>query len=187
MGLALLAAPAVEPVTVPDLRARLSIDGDLADPLLATFLAAARAAVERATRRALLSQTWRWTIDRARSGTALRLPVAPVQAVTAVTVTAADGATVPFEGPRAVDLTTDPARLVFTADAPRPGVPLGGIAVDILAGYGPAPEAVPEPLRQAVAMLAGHWYADRGREPTSTMPPAVAELVGPWRRAGLLA
>jgi uncharacterized phiE125 gp8 family phage protein len=186
MGLALVAAPVVEPVALADFKARLSIDHDLADPLLATLIAAARAAVERATRRALLSQTWRWTLDRLPAGGVLRLPVAPVQAVTAVTVADAAGAPQPWTGALALDLADDPARLAFTGGQPVPGVPIAGIAVDILAGYGPAAEAVPGPLRQAVALLAGHWYAERGREPAATLPPAVVEIVAPWRRAGLV-
>ena len=63
---------------------------------------------------------------------------------------------------------------------------VAGIVLDLLAGYGPAAEAVPGPLRQAVALLAGHWFAERGREPAATLPPAVAEILAPWRRAGLV-
>ena len=55
MGLTLIAAPAVEPVSLAEMKQRLSLDHDRADPLLVTLIATARASVERMTRRPMTS------------------------------------------------------------------------------------------------------------------------------------
>ncbi|HUG63053.1 MAG TPA: head-tail connector protein [Methylomirabilota bacterium] len=187
MGLVLIAAPAVEPISLADLKARLSIDHDLADSLLTTLIAAARAAVERMTRRPMTTQTLRYTLDRAPPGGLVRLPVAPVQTVSAVRVADATGALIPWPGALQLDLAGEPARLLFAGAVPLPGVPIGGIEIDIVAGYGPTADAVPEPLRQAVAMLAAHWYANRGDAPSGPVPDEVTALTAGFRLLRLAA
>jgi uncharacterized phiE125 gp8 family phage protein len=102
-------------------------------------------------------------------------------------VTNAAGVTVPFAGPKLLDLADDPPRLQFPAERPSPGVAVAGVTIDIVAGYGSLPSAVPEPLRQAVALLAAHWYAERGVGPSPGLPPSVEMLTVGWRRLGLVA
>ena len=56
------------------------------------------------------------------------------------------------------------------------------------AGYGPAPEDVPAPLRLAILMLAGHWFERREAAVETTLerlPLGVAALISPFRRIRL--
>ncbi len=188
MALVLIAAPVVEPVSVADMKARLSIDHDLADALLGTLVAAARAAVERLARRPMTSQTWRVIRDAVPADGILRLPIAPVQTVSAVRVADAAGVKADWPGEQLLaDLSSEPARLLFTGPRPVPGVPVGGVEIDVVAGYGPTSEAVPAPLRQAVALLAAHWYVHRGEEPGGGVPPEVEALAAAFRSPRLAA
>jgi uncharacterized phiE125 gp8 family phage protein len=62
-------------------------------------------------------------------------------------------------------------------------VPLAGIAIDVIAGFG-APAAVPPALVQAVRLLAAYWFDNRslvtvGHE-VAVMPRMVADLVAPF-------
>jgi uncharacterized phiE125 gp8 family phage protein len=58
------------------------------------------------------------------------------------------------------------------------------VTVRFVAGYGANPGDVPEPLRQAMLLLIGHYYENREAVAAGTLtelPFAVASLVFPFR------
>ncbi|MBV6636840.1 MAG: head-tail connector protein [Mameliella sp.] len=165
-------------------------ESDLQDPVLVSFLRAALAAIEGRTSKALISRGFLMTLDRWASCEGQRLPVAPVQAVTEVTVVDAYGSAT----------TIDPGAYRLQKDAfePRlrptgtsfPGVPTGGsVEIRFDAGYGAMFDAVPADLRQAVLMLAAHYYEYRSDTALSQgcMPFGVTSLIARYRpvRMGL--
>ncbi|ADZ71351.1 head-tail connector protein [Polymorphum gilvum] len=150
--------PAVEPVTVEDMRAHLRLAHEAEDALLAELIAAARSQVERETRRALIAQGWRAYFDAWPAGRIVRLPVAPVIAVAAVTVYGTDGLPADLDP---VDWRLDGPAARLRVAAGAGGDAANGIEIDFTAGYGAAPADVPAPLRQAIRLLAAHWYEHR--------------------------
>ncbi|MFZ4532796.1 MAG: head-tail connector protein [Alsobacter sp.] len=183
-----LGVPAAEPLTLADLKAWLRLDGSDEDDLLVALLTAARCAVVEAAGRRLVTQDWRMVLDAWPPDGILTLPLAPVQAVTAVRVRdAAGGATVLPASAWLLDASSDPPRLLLMGSPQAPGRRLGGIEVDLTAGYGP-PAAVPEPLRMAVRLTAACLYEHRGDGPdkaVAAVPPAAATLIAPFRRVRL--
>ena len=188
MALIPLRGPATEPVSLADLKAWLRLDGSDEDDLLAAVLSAARLAVEEATGRRLVTQDWRLVLDAWPPDGVLTLPLAPVQAVTALRVRDATGtATVLPATGWLLDADSDPPRLVLAGPLPVPGRRLGGIELDLTAGYGPS-SAVPEPLRMAVRLTAASLYENRGDGPdkaASAVSPAAIALIAPYRRVRL--
>lgn len=183
MGLTLIAPPAVEPVSLDDLKRHLRIDGTTEDLTLTTLGVVARAAVERLAAKAMITQTWRWSFDRMPPDGILSLPIAPVQTVTGMRVADGAGGHVAVPGDRLVlDVTDEPARLLVKGPVPAPGVAIAGIEVDIVAGYGATVEQVPPLLAAAVRLLTAHWYATRGEPASAAMPPDVADLLAGYRR-----
>jgi uncharacterized phiE125 gp8 family phage protein len=184
MTLMLLSGPAEEPVTLVEARAHLRLDATDEDAMLTAFITAARAVIEGETRRAFVTQHWRLFLD-AWPGREVALPLAPVAAVTAVTMNGADELDTAFYE---TALTGDEPRLVATGAWPAPSRRVAGIAVDFTAGYGAAAD-VPGPLKQAVLLLAAHWFEHR--EPAGLgdgppeLPPAVKALAAPYRRLRL--
>lgn len=184
MTLLLLSGPAEEPVTLAELRAHLRLDATSEDMMLTAFITAARAALEGETRRAFVAQNWRLLLDQ-WPGAAVTLPLAPVASVTAVTL-----ADVGVLDPALYEtaLAGDAPRIVARSGWPMPARRIAGIAVDFAAGYGDA-AAVPAPLKQAVLMLAAHWFEHR--EPVSLgenaaqIPLTVTALIAPYRRMRL--
>lgn len=182
----LLSGPVSEPVTLDQARAHLRLDAHDEDDLLNAFLVAARAALEGRTRRAFITQSWRLILDAWPKG-AVFPPIAPVSAVTAVTMNDA-------EGPRilaATDYETvlgERPRLLPSIVWPAPTRRIGGIHIDMVAGYGAA-GAVPEPLRLAILLLTAHWFEHR--EPVSLgahgdeLPFTVSALIAPYLRMHL--
>lgn len=208
----LIAPPAGEPVTLAEAKAWLRMDTNAEDDLIATLIAAARRAVEAATRRALMTQSWRVALDAwpfsgdgaldalAVAHTAGRkqvqlqvhlqvdLRIAPLASVSAIRVTDSGGQQqlLPASLWRLAG-APDRARVVFSAAPPDPGVTGEGIAIDVVAGYGAAGD-VPAPLRQAILMLVADWFEHRGDDDganAAPMPRRVAALLAPYRRGRL--
>jgi uncharacterized phiE125 gp8 family phage protein len=98
-------APTVDPVTLAEVKAALRVDGTDEDTHIAGLIKAATARVEQGAGIALLPQTWRASLDRFPVGS-IRIPLAPVSAVSSITYRAQDGTTA----------TLDPAAYEFDLD-----------------------------------------------------------------------
>jgi uncharacterized phiE125 gp8 family phage protein len=183
MTAALITAPALEPVTLEEVKAHLRLDGEDDDAWLTQAIASARRQVESVTRRVLIEQEWRLWLDAWPDDGVLRIPVVPLIAVDAVTVYDAGGEPhVVDPETYAVDKASAPARLRFETP-PAPGQALNGIEIDLTAGYGDERGDVPSPLRHAILILVAHWYEYRGlaEAAEATTPAGFAALVAPYR------
>jgi uncharacterized phiE125 gp8 family phage protein len=184
-----MTAPAIEPVSLAEAKAFLRVEHDDDDGVITPLIASARLYVEAQTRRALVTQQWRLTLDAwPRSGRIAVRP-APLQSLDAVNVYDDEDIA------HAVDVTAfvlDAAgsNLAFAPWAlPQPSRRAAGIALDITAGYGDAAIDVPEPLRQAIRLLTAHWYDNRGLAvpgaTIATLPATVPALLSPYRMVAL--
>ncbi len=205
MQTTLIAPPALEPVTLAEARAWLRVDVNDEDAAIASLIVAGRTLVEAATRRALVTQTWRVTLDAwpasgADGGWSLlatrpaalplevAVPLAPVQSLAAIRVydAAWQPQTLPSSSWRLLG-APERARIMFAPAPPQPGVRVGGVEIDVVAGYG-EPTDTPAPLRHAILALVSFWFDNRGDVATAdadNLPPRVAALVGPYRRRRL--
>jgi len=189
MSSILLTAPAVEPVSLAEAKAFLRVEHDDDNDVISALIAGSRIHVEMQTRRALISQSWRLCFDLWPEDGRIEVRPAPLRSLDTVRVYDAGGAT------RAVDrqafvLDMSNAALVFAPWAlPAPGRTAAGIELDVSVGYGDAAVDVPEPLRQAIRILVGHWYEHRGLVTTgpnfSPLPATVAALLAPYRMLSL--
>ncbi len=180
----LLSGPALEPVALAAAKNFLRVEHAADDDLIALLIVGARAHVETQTRRALITQSWRLVRDRWPASRLAVLPV-PLQALTAARVYRADGSAQAIDlAAFTLDTASAPAQLAF-AGLPAPERSVGGIELDIVAGYGDAPEDVPEPLRQAIRLLTAHWYENRGvvalGHEVAVLPASASALIAPYR------
>jgi len=184
--------PAVEPVSLAEARVFLRLDDDDTheNDLVLALIQAGRLLLESATRLIFIAQNWRLTLPRmSRQGInwrEIRLPLAPIIAITEVRAFDEDGMAQTVDSahyrlrPGAV-----PPLLMLTDGFP--GAP-GGIEIDLEAGFGPDASQVPAPIRQALRMLVARWFEERGdgQEPASTELPAdVALMIAPYRHLRL--
>lgn len=185
-GSVLLVPPAVEPVTLSELKAHLRIDDSGEDDYLFNLIAEARAEIEEASGMALIRQKWRLTLDQWPGGkadwwdgvreghinilygspVALALPRYPLAEIDTVTVfdEASNAQTVNVAATFDVDTNQRPGRLALKSGATWPIAlrPTNGIQIDYFAGYGALAANVPAPLRRAVRNLAAYLYSHRG-------------------------
>lgn len=172
--------PTAAIITLEALKARLRVDHDDDDSDLELLLAAATEAYERATSTVL--RVTGYELRLAGFARTIALPAWPLRSVDAVTWIDADGAeqTVPSDQytvvktPEGADVAfvsswsapalaadqPEPVRVAFTAGFDDPGATDGTL---------PLPKAA----ILAVAMLAGHWYANRE---TVTIGQAAAKV-----------
>lgn len=136
-------------------------DDGLQDAVLLPQLRAAVATIESRTGKTLLLHSFKLVVTAWRNLGVQVLPTAPVTGVTSLTITDLDdGAEV---------IATSAYRLRRDAHAPTlcslglslPTIPVGGTAeIEFNAGYG-AWGDVPDDLKQAVLLLATHFYENR--------------------------
>ena len=191
MGWKVTVPPAAEPLTLAEVKGRLSVSDTYDDADITAGIRAAREHGEQFTGRAFIEReilaTWPAFFDE------LPLPVLPVGQVLEVRYYDPDGVdTVLASGDYLVDDYAPLTRLV-----PPPGVQwppvqqrFDAVRVRYQAGYGPDGSDVPEPIRQALMLAVGHWVrfqaqAESGVGPTR-MPMQFYDLLGPYKlwRAG---
>ncbi len=154
------------------------------DAVLEAYLRAAIAAIEARIGKALITRRFSWQLTAWRKADAQGLPVAPVQAVTALRLVDRQG------GDTLV--SADDYRLEKDSQRPRlrsmgsclPAIPAGGtVEIEFDAGYGPDWAQIPVDLAQAVFLLAAHFYENRrgeeGRD--ALLPFGVMALIEGYR------
>lgn len=191
MALVLTSGPASEPVTLAEVKAHLRIDSSAEDVLLTSLILTSRLHIEAALGLALINQSWMLVLDRWPGDGTVEIPIAPLQAITAVRVRDAAGipaivATTTY----LADIASKPPRLVWNnAAPPAPGRFANGIEIDVLTGFGASAASVPAPLKHAILMLVAHWYEHRDPVEIGSsavrIPDAVNDLIQPFRKIRL--
>jgi uncharacterized phiE125 gp8 family phage protein len=189
MSSILLTPPAIEPISLAEAKAFLRVEHDDDDDVIAALIASARIYVEAQTRRALITQSWRLVRDAWPQAGKIAVRPAPLRALDAVRVH--DGQGDPLEvDVEAFVVDTAGSVLVFAPWAlPHPASTAAGIELDVTLGYGDEAIDVPEPLRQAIRLLVGHWYEHRGvvadANAALSLPLTVPALFAPYRVVSL--
>lgn len=132
----------------------------------------------------LMAQSWEVLMDD-WPGAQLALPHWPVQTIKSLSLLGNGRQTVAADLYEA-SLAARPPRLMLKPGAswPRPRRAALGIAIALVAGFGERAEDVPTDLRQAVRVLAAHWYEHSSWQQTGrgqTVPGAVQALMQPYR------
>ena len=184
MRLSPIAPPAVDPVSLVEVKAQLRLVAADEDALVGTLIAAAVRAVEAATDTALIARRVRLSLDALPADGIVTMPVGPVRSVEAIRIFDANGVATAIEASRArIDPSATRPRLPISGPLPTPGLRFGGIEIDHTIGFGTTGAAVPEPLLLAVRMLAVRWFERRGDDEPGRGPIAadVAALLAPYR------
>ena len=180
MGGAVAEAMAVLPVSLAELKAEARIATSEEDALLAGFARAAADLCERFTGALLIARVVTEIVPA--SGAWTRLGAAPVRSIETVAAMAADGSAAPLAAEAfAVDIDAAGegwVRLPAARAEKR-------LKVGYVAGLASDPNGVPEALRQGIARLALHSYAQRDAAEAEAPPAAVTALWRPWRRLRL--
>ncbi|MEY4248440.1 MAG: hypothetical protein RJA87_73 [Pseudomonadota bacterium] len=189
MTLQVLVPPAAEPVTLDEAKAVLRVTDDAEDGLIGRLIRAARQRIEAALGVALMTTTYRETLDLWSDSLApngdIRLQRGPLLGVDAIKIANGNGT------PETLDPSLYRPRLAsrpgliapLGAGLPPSAQPLGGLEITYRCGFGDRADTVPEPLRQAVLALVAHSFEHRE---AADLPLALIEpWLAPFRRVRL--
>jgi uncharacterized phiE125 gp8 family phage protein len=184
--LVVITPPATEPVTVAELKSHLRLNDDSEDALLSGFITTARTMFEEATGRAVVSTGFRQHVPTLAAPVYLmKYPVISLNAVKYYDEAGALQTANPST--YYTDTISVPAQVWFddypdTSDTKKPVA-----YVEFTAGWA----TVPETVKTAIKLLAGHYYHNREAYTDSRLDElpqgfrAVCELyktglIGPW-------
>ena len=185
MGLKLITAPSVEPLTLADAKLHLRVDGTDEDTLITALIAAARQYAEHTTERSLITQTWELAVD-AFPAAEIQLPKPRVLAIVSVKYDDVNAVEQTLAGAAyTLDSHSEPGWLLPAYNTSWPGTLAAANAMRVryTAGYGPAAADVPEGLKRWMLLRIGSLYAMReevvpGR---ALQPQFVDRLLDPYR------
>jgi uncharacterized phiE125 gp8 family phage protein len=188
MAKSLITAPLLEPLTLIETKDHLRYTASDQDALISELIPAARRFAENYCQRALITQTWDFTLDRFPGWrAAIELPFAPLQSVTTITYTDTAGNPIVLSASLyQVDAVSEPGRVapVFGGIWPQTQAELNAVTVRFIAGYGNSPGDVPAGIRQGMLMLIGHLFERRESSAALTIskvPQAHEYLFDPYR------
>lgn len=162
MGLTLITPPADEPVSLADAKAHLRVEDTGDDALITALIVAARREAEHRTGRALVTQTWKLTLDAFPDGK-IELPRPPLASVSSIAYTDADGAPQTVDAGDyqvVIDELIGYVQPAYGKAWPSARQVPGTIAVTFVAGYGAA-AAVPQTVKQWMLLQVGAMYENR--------------------------
>lgn len=185
-GLARITPPATQPVGVPLLRdSFLKLSDNSDDEMLELLLSASLEFIEGHLNLALITQSWRMTLDHwpgnreawwngvevghintitSVDASEQEIPVFPLISVDSIT---ADGAVVDVNQVFEVDTTREPGRIVLAFGRTWPvitNLTANAIVIEFTAGFGENPEDVPGDVRLAITKMAEYMYEHTGCE-----------------------
>lgn len=187
-GLRIKTAPTQEPLSITEAKAHSRFDSFAEDGVIAGFILSARMYIENISGLALCTTTFVMTIDDFPACDWIEFPREPVQSVVAITYTNLNGGTTTWSASEyEVDLNSKPPRL-----RPKDGYDwpddvkdqLGAVSIEFVGGYS-GPEAIPQPIMQAMRMLTGYYIENREafvlNETPREMPFSVVHLLTQYR------
>lgn len=204
-NLKLLTAPIIKAVSLTKAKEHLRVSNNTEDAFIQSLISAATSHVESVTGRLLISQTWDLFMDRFPSRRNRRsewwdgvreIPLseleslvdfilidkAPIQSVTFLKTFDTQDNELTFSSANyLVDTIREPGRITLREGQVWPQTNLrtaNGIQIQFIAGY--ISEAlIPDPITQALLLLIGHLYENRGDENVD-FPKAFAMLLQPF-------
>lgn len=175
--------PAIEPVTVDEVKTFARIDGDDEDSLIESFIESARRAAENYLGRALIEQTITAKMDFWPS-MKLELPRPPLISITAVETLDEDDTATTYSSDYYYAITTDTEAgyIVIKSGSSIPtnsDRSYGGIQVRYKAGYGDARTDIPSAIRDGIKLWATDIYENRFVR--DTPPPEAISFLYPFK------
>lgn len=172
---------ASEPVTTAEAKTHLRVEHSNDDTYIGDLVKAARTLAERWTQRSFVNTTWNLWFDCFPS--VIYVPRSPLVSVSSITYTDSDGnSDTVSSSVYTVNTQRDPGEIYEAYNQNWPtdyrAIP-DVVKVIYVAGYGSSSTSVPQPIRQAIRLIVGHWYENREEVTPSAMSkmPLAAEAL----------
>lgn len=169
--LRLVTKPAIEPVTVAEVKTLTHVSHDVEDDLINRWIKTARQKAETYQWRAYINQTLELSFDRFPR-MPIEIPRSPLQSVTSIKYTDFEGTETTLyesgsEDMFLVDTEGEPGRINLAYNESWPSVTLRSLSpvqIVFVAGYGDEASDVPDFVKDAILMYCGWRYENRAAE-----------------------
>ena len=175
--------PAVEPVTLSEVKAQLGIVVDDDDAILSALIVAAREYVENYTRRLLIDQTIAYTLQDFPACDTIYIPAGPVSSVTSITYYDSDGVEQTLSADNySLRATESPPEIVLIPSESWPSTDsdtIDAVTITVACGYGASGDDVPESIVQAIVLKVRDLY-DLESSEGEYLALAIKALLNPY-------
>ena len=164
-GLSVVTPPALEPVTVADVKLNAGITHDEDDVWLSRRIVSARQLAEVFIKRTFIETSWRLTLDELPSQ--FYLPRPTLRSVTTFKYLDTSGVQQTLDASNyTVDIYTEPGRITPAYNVSWPTYRQHTNCIEVIykAGYGTTAASVPQGIRDAIVLTVTQWYENRGDE-----------------------
>lgn len=186
MGLQLITAPTVQPVSLAEARVHLRATSTAEDSKIQALLLAALGHAESFTWRRFCTQTWDYSLD-SFPRCELEIPNGKLQSITSISYVDEDGDTQALSASDyQVDSKSDPGRIAPAYGLSWPSTrsqQLNAVTIRFVCGYGLA-AAVPYEIKAAILLIVGHLIEHREEVSdfqTFKLPVGADALLTPFR------
>lgn len=156
-----IARPADEPLTLSGVKGQLVIQHDEDNALLSDLIKLARVQAEEDTRRALITQTLRLTLECFTDE--IQLPRPPLQSVSSINYIDEDKNPQLLDAAEyVVDTTGVIGRIRPVTAWPSITEGFGAVIIEYVAGYGDSAADIPMPILHGMLINITDWYEHRG-------------------------
>lgn len=182
----LVTAAATTPVTSTEAKAHLRVDGSGEDALITSLVQAATDHLDGYSGilgRCMVTQTWRQDFDAFTRTMRLPLLADEIDSIKHRSAAGTLSTVSSDDYSLKADQIGSYVRFNDDYEFPTDLAQSQAVLVEFTAGYGNA-AAVPAPLKFAILLLIGHWYAHREAAApgaVTELPMAVAALITPYR------
>ncbi len=163
-ALVIVTEPTEEPITLDQAKAHLRVDTDDDDAYILGLIKVAREYAETATRRSLITQTWKYYLEDWPKGDHFDIPMAPLQSVSLITYENSAGTVATWAATEyVVDTYSTPGRVVLAYGKSWPNATLNvsnPICITFICGYG-TPDDIPEKIKQGNKIDIADLYENR--------------------------
>lgn len=190
-ALKIATAPAAELLTLAQAKDHLRLESADDDVLITTLIEVVRQQIETEIKRALITQTWDYWIDRFPFEDEIEIPLGQLQSVSTFEQKDEDGTvTAVASTVYDVDTDSDPGKIYLKPSQSWPTAtlwPENPIGIRFVAGFGDSASDVPKPIQQAALLMVEHYYTNTsqvivlaGLTPVD-LPRGADALLGPYR------
>ncbi len=187
--LILVTSPAIEPLTLEEVKDHLRIDGTDEDSYIEPLIQPAREWAEAYLNRALITQTWDVFLERfpKSSSTQIEIPLPKLQQILDVKYQdILDVQQIWSNTLYTVDTNREIGRIIPITDEDYPSTfgHIHDVVIRFEAGYGLNSEDVPRAIIQSMLLKIGHWYErreDSSVAPMHKIPDGAKDLLTPYK------
>lgn len=177
-------APAIEPVTLGEVKAYVKLDGTAEDSYLESMIKSVRLAIEGILGRSLITQTLVLQMDTWPSDV-LELPRPPLISVVEVRTLDEDDTETTYASTNYYVIVGEPSQIIIRQGKVVPTNTVrykGGFEVEYTAGYGTLASDVPEAVRQSILQWIASIYETKVPDLSNPPKNVMATLGLPYKR-----